>query len=69
MNYQDLWAASYLKGDVYVKFEPYLIKRLIKKAFNLYNPVITEVFININKYIKLLTQIYKNLNEIYITEL
>ena len=69
MDYQILQAVLYLKGDVYTKFEPYLAERLFKGASNLYNPAVTEVFISINKYIKLLAQIYKNLDEKYIIKI
>lgn len=62
-----MWAASYLRGDAYARFEPYLTHRLtvpVEKQ----DVVIKGIFEDHEEYFKLLAQSYGDLDEVRTAE-
>jgi hypothetical protein len=64
-----VWAASYLKGDAYARFEPYLEHYLEKGSCSQCEEPVRTIMAGLNNYLGLLRQFYGNLNEIRTAEL
>jgi hypothetical protein len=71
MRYSDeqiLWAASYLRGDAYLRINPYITARLEAEGINTCTNKIKKVMNTLNQFLKVLAQSYKNLNKIRTSE-
>jgi hypothetical protein len=64
-----IWAASYLRKDAYVRFEPYLEHYLEKRSYSQCKKPVRTIMAGLNNYLKLFKQSYGNLNEIRTAEL
>ena len=64
-----VWATSYLRGDAYARFEPYLEHYLEKGSCPQYEEPVRTIMAGLNNYLGLLKQFYGNLNEIRTAEL
>jgi hypothetical protein len=60
---QVLWAASFLRGDAYMRIKPYILHRLEAGYINLYNEEVKRVILNVNNFLRVLAQSYGNLDE------
>ena len=66
---QVLWAASYLRGDAYARFEPYMTHYMEKGNVNLCTPEVKKVMDSKSEYITLLNQSYGDFDEARTAEL
>src|SRR5450755_1345748 len=64
-----IWAASYLRGDAYARFEPYLEHYLEKGSCPQCEEPVRTIMAGMNNYLGLLKQSYGNLNETRTAEL
>jgi hypothetical protein len=58
-----IWATSFFRGNTYARFESYIKHYLDREFYFQYNEPVKTVMTGIEKYLKLLKQSYKNLNE------
>jgi len=58
-----LWAASYLRGDAYARFEPYMTHYLDKGGLLACSPEVKKVMEGMDGYIAFLTQSYGDFDE------
>jgi hypothetical protein len=68
-NNQVLWAASFLRGDAYLRMEPFLIARLEAANINACTDTTKAVIVNINQFLGVLVQSYSDLDEAKTSEL
>jgi hypothetical protein len=61
--------ASFLKGDAYLRIEPYISARLEAASISAYTDVTKAVIINVNQFLGVLAQSYGDLNEAKTSEL
>src|ERR1700722_11266845 len=66
---QVMWAASYLRGDAYARFEPYVSHYLDKGTAGACDPQGSKVITNFQEYIALLNQSYGDFDEARTAEL
>jgi len=66
---QVMWAASYLRGDAYARFEPYITHYLEQGSGNQCSDLVKQVYEDVNEYIALLAQSYGDLDEARTSEL
>jgi hypothetical protein len=66
---QVMWAASYLRGDAYARFEPYMSHYLEKGNATLCSPEVKKVMESKAEYMGLLAQSYGDLDEVRTSEL
>jgi hypothetical protein len=66
---QVMWAASYLRGDAYARFEPYMTHYLDKGNANSCSDEVKKVFLSLQEYIALLNQSYGDFDETRTAEL
>ena len=59
-----MWAASYLKNEIFTRFEPYIMYYLKKGAMSLCDKIITDVIDIIGHYLTLLSQLFGDLNKL-----
>src|SRR5450755_1774576 len=64
-----IWAASYLRGDAYARFEPYLEHYLEKGSCPQCEEPVRTIMAGLNNYLGLLKQSYGDLNETRTAEL
>jgi hypothetical protein len=64
-----MWAASYLRGDAYARFEPYMTHYLDKGNATLCSAEVKKVVNSITEYISLLNQSYGDYDEARTAEL
>jgi hypothetical protein len=64
-----IWAASYLKGNAFALFEPYIIYYLEKGNVASCDPMIAKVINKVGNYLNFLLQFYKDLNKARTSEL
>jgi hypothetical protein len=64
-----LWAASFLKGDVYIRMEPYIAHRLEAGYIDQYNDEVKKVIIDIDGFLEVLAQLYGDLDKARTSEL
>jgi hypothetical protein len=64
-----VWAASFLRGDAYARFEPYMKHYLDRESYLQCNKPIRTVMAGMGTYLELFKQSYKNLNETRTAEL
>ena len=64
-----MWAASFLRGDAYARFEPYITHYLDKGNANLCSDEVKKVFNSSPEYVTLLTQSYGDFDEARTAEL
>jgi len=64
-----VWAASYLRGDAYARFEPYLEHYLEKGSCPQCEEPVRTIMAGMNNYLGLLKQSYGDLNETRTAEL
>jgi Retrotransposon gag protein len=64
-----MWAASFLRGDAYARFEPYITHYLDKGNANLCSEEVKKVFNSSPEYVTLLTQSYGDFDEARTAEL
>ena len=64
-----IWAISYLRGDAYRRFEPYLEHYLEREFYSQCNEPVRIVMFSVNNYLNLLKQSYGDLNEMRTAEL
>jgi hypothetical protein len=69
LDHQILWAASFLRGDTYLRMEPFLTARLEAVNINSCTNTTKAVMSNINQFLGVLAQSYDNLDEIRTSEL
>jgi hypothetical protein len=66
---QVMWAASYLRGDAYARFEPYMTHYLVRGSQAACDPEVRKVMGSAEEYINLLAQSYGDLDEARTAEL
>jgi hypothetical protein len=64
-----MWAASYLKGEAFARFEPYIAYYLKKGSVADCDPIVAKVVDTIGHYIHLFLQSFGDLDEIKTAEL
>ena len=64
-----VWAISYLRGDAYARFEPYLEHYLEKRSCSQCKKPVRTIMAGLNNYLELLKQSYGDLNETRTAEL
>jgi hypothetical protein len=64
-----MWAASYLKGEIFTRFEPYIAHYLKKGNVIDCDLIMVKVVNTIGYYIHLFSQSFGDLNEIRTAEL
>jgi hypothetical protein len=66
---QVLWAASFLRGDAYMRMEPYISHRLNTTHLNQCSEEVRTVMTNIDNFLGVLAQSYGDLDEARTSEL
>jgi hypothetical protein len=72
MRYSDeqvLWAASYLRGDAYLRMEPYITARLEAGGINICTDEVKKVMNTLDLFLGVLAQSYGDLDEVRTSEL
>jgi len=64
-----MWAASYLKKEIFARFKPYIIYYLEKGSVTDCDLIIIKIVDTIGYYIYLLSQLFGDLDETKIAEL
>jgi hypothetical protein len=64
-----MWAASYLKGEAFARFKPYIAYYLEKRSVADCDPIVVKVVNTIGHYIHFLLQSFGDLDEIRIVKL
>jgi hypothetical protein len=64
-----MWAAFYLKNEVFAKFESYITYYLEKRIVALCDKIVTDVINTVGHYLNLLAQSFGDLDEARIAEL
>jgi hypothetical protein len=64
-----MWAVSYLKGEVFTRFKPYIAHYLEKGSIVDCDPIMIKVVNTIGHYIHLFLQSFGDLDEIRTAEL
>jgi hypothetical protein len=64
-----MWAVSYLKGEIFTRFEPYITYYLKNGAIAFYDKIVINVIDTVEHYLNLLAQSFGDLDEIRIIEL
>jgi hypothetical protein len=64
-----MWAAFYLKGKVFARFELYIIHYLEKGAIILCDKIVADVINTVGYYLALLSQSFGDLDELKTAEL
>jgi hypothetical protein len=66
---QTLWAASFLRGDAYLRMEPYITARLNAGSNTACTEEVRKVITNIDGFLGVLAQSYGDLDEVRTSEL
>jgi hypothetical protein len=66
---QALWAASFLRGDAYIRMEPYVSHRLEAGHINSCNEEVKNVMYTVDNFLGVLAQSYGDLDEARTSEL
>jgi len=66
---QALWAASFLRGDAYMRMEPYVSHRLEVGHINSCNAEVKKVMLTVDSFLGVLAQSYGDLDEARTSEL
>jgi hypothetical protein len=64
-----MWAASYLKSEVFIRFEPYITHYLEKETVALCDKIVADVINTVGNYLNLLAQSFGDLDEVRTAEL
>jgi hypothetical protein len=64
-----MWATSYLKGEVFARFKPYIAYYLKKGSVTNYDLIVVKIVNTIGHYIHLLSQSFGDLDETKTAEL
>jgi hypothetical protein len=64
-----MWAASYLKGEIFARFEPYIAYYLEKGSVADCDLMVAKIVDTIGHYIHFLLQLFGDLNETRTAEL
>jgi hypothetical protein len=64
-----MWAASYLKGKAFAKFEPYIMYYLKKGIVALCDKIVIDVIDTVGYYLALLLQSFGDLDKLKTAEL
>jgi hypothetical protein len=64
-----MWAAFYLKGEAFARFEPYIMHYLEKGAVALCDKMVADVMNIVGHYLALLLQLFGDLDESKTAEL
>jgi hypothetical protein len=64
-----MWAASFLRDDVYVRFEPYITYYLDIDSASKYNPEVRKVVEDVKDYLIFLNKSYGDFDEARTAEL
>jgi hypothetical protein len=64
-----MWAASYLKSEIFIKFEPYITHYLEKETVALCDKIVTNVINTVGHYLNFLAQLFGDLDEAKTAEL
>jgi hypothetical protein len=66
---QALWAASFLRGDAYMRMEPYVSHRLEVGYINSCKEEVKKVMLTVDSFLGVLAQSYRDLDEARTSEL
>jgi hypothetical protein len=69
LDQQVLWVASFLRGDAYLRMEPYITARLECASINVCTEATKAVMNNVNQFLGVLAQSYGDLDEVRTSEL
>jgi hypothetical protein len=64
-----LWIASFLRGDAYLRIEPYITARLEVDIIYICTNAVKGVIIIIDQFLGVLAQSYRDLDEVRTSEL
>jgi hypothetical protein len=64
-----MWAVSYLKDEIFVRFEPYIAYYLERGNVASCDPIVAKVINTVGHYLEFLLQSFGNLDEIRTAEL
>jgi hypothetical protein len=64
-----MWAVSYLKGEIFIRFESYITHYLEKKAMTFCDKIVADIMNTVGHYLDFLAQSFGDLDEAKIAEL